>query len=327
MAHNIEMINGRASMFSVKVMPWHKLVKPLDNPPTSAEAIVEAGLDWEVEKRQIYWKSTTPESEAYIPYTNRCALVRTMDNNPLSVVSNNYKPLQNKVAFEWFDPIVKSGDATYETAGCLHGGKKIWILAKLKRDMEVVRGDQVRNYLLLANGHDGVTGIMIQPSNIRTVCENTLLQSLGTGLVTTIWHHGDINHKMDRVKNLLGLAEKQFEQKEETYKAMASFQVNNARIGEYVGHLIPNANEEATERIKESVTAAQEKIWDLMENGLGSDIPGVKGTMWGLYNGAIEFGDYYMPKKVRDLASYQLFGLGFQFKKRAYDKAIEIMKS
>jgi phage/plasmid-like protein (TIGR03299 family) len=309
-------------MFSVKVIPWHKLGKILNSPPTSAEAIVEAGLDWEVEKKQIYWKS---ENNEYIPYTKRNALVRTRDNNPLSVVSDSYKPLQNKVAFEWFDPIVKAGDATYETAGSLQGGKKIWILAKLKRDMEVVKGDEVRNYLLLANGHDGVTGIMIQPSNIRTVCENTLLQSLGTGLVTTIWHHGDISEKMDRIKRLLGLAEKQFEQKHEMYKAMANFPVNDTNIAGYVHHLIPNANEEATERIKESVTAAQEKIWELAETGLGTDIPGVKGTMWGLYSSAIEFGDYYMPRKVRDLASYQLFGLGSQFKKRAYDKALEMI--
>jgi len=324
MAHELEIVNGKANMFSVKVQPWHKLGKILDNPPTSEEAIVEAGLDWDVEKKQIYYKSPTEE---FLPFTNRCALVRNVDNKPLSIISNNYQPLQNKIAFEWFDPIVKEGNATYETAGSLQGGKKIWILAKLKRDMEVVKGDTIRNYLLLCNGHDGVTGIMIQPTNIRVVCQNTLAQSLGSGLVSTIWHHGDISKKMEATKNLLGLAEKQFEQKEETYRAMADYPVSNIKIAEYVNYLIPNANEEATDRVKASVTAAQEKIWELSETGMGTDIRGVKGTMYGLYNSAIEFGDFYMPRKVRDLGAYQIMGQGAQFKKRAYDKALEMMEA
>jgi len=322
MSHQVE------SMFSVRSIPWHKLGTILDNPPTSQEAIVEAGLDWEVEKKDIYWfnSATSTTRESFQPFPNRCALVRKTDNTPLSIVSNNYKPLQNKVAFEWFDPIVKAGNATYETAGSLQDGKKIWILAKLKNSMEIVKGDEIRRYLLLANGHDGVTGIMIQPTPIRVVCANTLAQSLGAGLVNTIWHHGNIEEKMERVKKLLGLAEKEFEQKKEIFRSMAHFPMNSIKMGTYVKSLIPNANEEATDRVKQSVTTAQERIWELAETGLGTDIPGVKGTMWAGYNAAIEYGEYDMPKRVRDLGNYQLFGIGQQFKKRAYDKAVELME-
>jgi hypothetical protein len=130
---------------------------------------------------------------------------------------------------------------------------------------------------------------------------------------------------MERVKRALGLAGKEFEKRKEVYQEMARHSVNDIQIGTYVHNLIPNANEEATDRVKRSVTAAQERIWHLHEKGQGSDIPGVRGTVWGIFNAAIEFGDYDMPKKTKDLGNYQLFGIGAQFKNRAYEKAVELM--
>ena len=332
MSHNVEIKDGQAQMFSVRKIPWHRLGKILENPPTSKEAIIEAGLDWKVEAKDIFFKEHdgdggTFSQPSYSPFVGKKAIVRTSDGNPLSIVSQHYQPLQNSDAFEWFDTFVKEGKASYETAGSLQNGKKIWVLAKLNDGMEIVKGDEVRRYILLANGHDGVTSILIQPTPIRVVCENTLNASLGSGLVNSIWHQGDVKRKMDQVKRALGLAEQEFEKRREIYEDMARFSVNNIKIGTYVKGLIPDANEDATDRVKRSVTVAQERIWDLHENGQGSDIPGVKGTMWGLYNAAIEYGDYDMPKRVRDLGNYQLFGQGAQFKKRAFDKALELMEA
>src|SRR5262249_59694554 len=45
--------------------------------------------------------------------------------------------------------------ARFETAGSLCRGRRVWVLAELSRDpVEVVRGDAVRKFLLLSNGHD-----------------------------------------------------------------------------------------------------------------------------------------------------------------------------
>lgn len=337
MAHNLEMVNGRGQMFSVRQVPWHKLGKILDNPPTSKEAIIEAGLDWRVNPTDIYFQcvkedqSPSPITGIVEPtfekFEGKKALVRSSDGNPLSIVSDHYKPLQNHEAFEWFDPIVDEGKATYETAGSLQNGKKIWILAKLKDNLEVVSGDEVRRYILLANGHDGLTGIMIQPTPIRVVCENTLNASLGTGNVSTIWHHGDVKDKMERVKRLLGVAEKHFEERKEVYKAMAKHNLNQGALDEYVKAVVLEPNEEATDRVKESVKNSRDRIKRLHESGFGANIKGVRGTMWGAYNAAVEFGEYDMPQRVRDLGNYQLFGLGAQFKQRAFDTAVEMMEA
>jgi len=320
MSSNVE------NMFSVRQIPWHKTGKILQNPPTSKEAIIEAGLDWEVALRDIYWSKTdTVGTIEYRQIPNRRSLVRLSDETPLALVSDHYKPLQNKNAFEWFDPIIQAGKATYETAGSLQNGKKIWILAKLSDDMDIVAGDSIRRYLLLANGHDGVTSILIQPTPIRVVCENTLNASLGAGMVQSVWHQGDVVKKMDKIKSLLGMAEESFTEKKEIFQKMAKVSVNNSTIGNYVTTLIPPAHKTATDKLKETIRLSQERIWELHENGLGADIPGVRGTVWGLYNAAIEYGQYDMARRVRDIGNYQLFGAGASFKQRAYDKALELI--
>lgn len=57
MAHNNINYNrqtGKNSFFSVKEKAWHGLGKIISGHPTSAEAIIYAGLNYEVEKRPLF---------------------------------------------------------------------------------------------------------------------------------------------------------------------------------------------------------------------------------------------------------------------------------
>jgi len=321
MAHQVE------NMFSVRQVPWHKKGKILNNPPTSKEAIIQAGLDWTVNKKDLYFKNGEGfDLGEFNKIDKRSALVRSTDNSVLSVVSNRYNPLQNIEAFEWFDTFVESGLATYETAGSLQNGKKIWILAKLKDDFEVIKGDPARKYIFLANGHDGITGIMIQPTSVRVVCNNTWQRSISTGLVNTIWHNSKSSKNMDEVKNLLGLAEEQFIEQKEFLLKMSKFPISDVIVNAYLEKVLPTPDEKKSETAWENNKIWKNRIVALSETGLGTDIPGVKGNLYGLYNAAVEFAEYDMGRTVKDTGNFQLFGLGAQFKSRAWNSALDLIK-
>ena len=115
------------TMFSVRETPWHGLGRIVMDAPASHEALELAGLDWQVESRNIY--------------SGNRANVRSTDDAVLGVVSDRYRIVQNEEAFQFTDDLLGEG-VTYETAGSLQGGKKVWMLAKLP-EKYIIAGDEV----------------------------------------------------------------------------------------------------------------------------------------------------------------------------------------
>ena len=104
------------TMFSVRETPWHGLGRIIMDAPASREALELAGLDWQVDSRNIY-----SGTGAMIPGYR--ANVRSTDDAVLGVVSDRYRIVQNEDAFQFTDDLLGEG-VTYETAGSLQGGKK-----------------------------------------------------------------------------------------------------------------------------------------------------------------------------------------------------------
>ena len=79
------------TMFSVRETPWHGLGRIVMDAPASREALELAGLDWQVESRNIY-----SGTGAMIPGYR--ANVRSTDEAVLGVVSDRYRIVQNEEA-------------------------------------------------------------------------------------------------------------------------------------------------------------------------------------------------------------------------------------
>ena len=149
MAHNLLIQNGQASMFYIDEVPWHGLGVKLNGPATAQQAIQAANLDWPVIKLPL------TAGSKHIPVPDKFAVVRKTGNlvqksDPvLGVVGKDYTPLQNREAFQFFDPIVGQNAAIYHTAGALGQGERVWILAKLPDAVENPKYQAQREWLLL----------------------------------------------------------------------------------------------------------------------------------------------------------------------------------
>ncbi len=346
------------TMFSTKLVPWHGKGEILEDHPTSAEAIKAAGLDWPVELRPVYWGKPAGDVIQPVEIPSKRAVVRVRmpdqalcdesmigvpEEDLLSVVSDSYQPLQNTEAFEFFDPLVKSGDLVYETAGSLFEGKKIWVLARyLKKQIKIMGSDEVRPYLLLLNGHDGATGISIQPTGVRVVCNNTLMASLATGQTINFRHVGDVTGEIERAKHVLETMRLTFDELSDLYSHMAEVHLGEDEIdglirdvccpGDWRNETSGQPDESEIEKQGEimpskatRLTAMEAKVRSLLRNGQGA-CADTYGTLWGVYNALVEFADYYLGARSKDRAGYQLFGEGGRFKQLALARAKLIVK-
>lgn len=154
MSHNLNFNErtGRYSFFSVQEKAWHNLGQTVEDYPTSGEAIKHAGLDYEVTKSPLFIKGKgiginddgSIREDTAIAVPNRFATIRTDTNDVFGVVGRDYRIVQNREAFAFFDAIVGGDDGIlYETAGALGSGERIFITAKLPGYIRVGKGDDV----------------------------------------------------------------------------------------------------------------------------------------------------------------------------------------
>jgi len=55
-------------------------------------------------------------------------------------------PLQNEDAFEFFEPFVRNGWASFHTAGMLGQGERVWVLARLAEQIVIADDDAVERF-------------------------------------------------------------------------------------------------------------------------------------------------------------------------------------
>jgi phage/plasmid-like protein (TIGR03299 family) len=167
--HNLNFNNDtqRYSFVSAKEPAWHHLGQILDHVFTAKEAIEFGGLDFTVEKQRLI-------TEKWLDVPDYFATVRQDNNDVLGLVGKDYTIVQNRDVFSFFDQIVGTGKAIYETAGCLGKGGMIFITAKLPEKIVIGNDGPIENYLVLCSSHDGSMAITAFFTPVRVVCQNTL---------------------------------------------------------------------------------------------------------------------------------------------------------
>lgn len=313
MSHEIE------TMFWYQQAPWHGLGTRVDEALTVEEAIKKAGLDWDVRLVPMM----TTESNLLVPMSK--AVVRASDQSVLGVVGNAYRPLQNAEAFSFFNPFVQSGEVRFETAGSLRNGQRVWILAAIQRkDAEIVGGDAIKKYILLSNGHDGTLSLRVGFTPIRVVCANTLRLSHenSESSLLRIRHNVNVVASLNEVQQIINLADETFEATAKQYRRLAKMGVNEADLEKYVREVFEVKDAKESEKVK-----VVQEVKELFESGRGTEIPGVRGTMWGAYNAVVEFLQYKYgnAKTTDDARMNQLwYGQNSARNQRALDVALKL---
>jgi phage/plasmid-like protein (TIGR03299 family) len=268
-------------------LPWHRLGTALEEGDLYdwPSASRKAGLDWEVELVPL----VTADTQARV--THR-AVRRTSDGRVLGIVGPRYTPLQNKDAFAWFQPFLDAREAALHTAGSLKSGSRVWVLAKLNRDpLVIASGDEVEKFILLSHGHDGSLAVRCGFTPVRVVCANTLAMAHGSDAskLIRVRHTESVLENLANVREVMDLANAEFEATAEQYRRLARRSVNQADLRKYVKRVLKVESEEDISTRSKNIV---EEITRLAEAGRGNDLPSIRGTYWSAYNGVSEWLTY-----------------------------------
>jgi phage/plasmid-like protein (TIGR03299 family) len=303
-------------MMFVGETPWHGLGNKVDADIGVEDAIVSAGLDWEVGLKDL-------QTVDGVPVSHR-ATYRKSDGSILGVVGPRYTPLQNKDAFDWFQPFLDAGECGIHTAGSLHSGQKVWVLAQLNRDnSEIVRGDEVCKFILLSNSHDGTTAIRVGYTPIRVVCVNTLAMAHGNAnsKLIRIRHTRSSKTNLEQVRDIMDNINVQFEATAEQFRFLASKNFKQADINRYVKVML-GIEGTVDADIKTRTRNIMDEILKLVE-GPKQSATNVRGTWWAAYNGYNEYLNYNKGRTEDNRLDSLWFGQNGNDNIKALEKALE----
>jgi len=289
MAHNVD------SMAYYGERPWHGLGTSIPARANASQMIAAAGLNWEVVMRPIPNVGTHAGKKVRRFHLVRMPRSQDEAEVPLGVVSPRYRALQNKEAFEFFDPIIGDSKAVFETAGSLGNGERIWVLAKVPGEIKVIGDDICSKYLLLSNAHDGRGSVSVKFTPIRVVCQNTLILAMESGeKAHNVRHSKHMQDRMQDVQELIGLIWKTFQKAEELFQSLAKVKVNAQRFDRYIEAVYPLTEEQ---RKSNKRPERWDRVAKLFELGDEPDLR-PSHSLWGAYNSVTRYEDYRQAKEA-----------------------------
>lgn len=307
--------------------PWGDQGVTLKDAPTSAEAIKQAGLGWDVRLEPAGFM----HNGAFIENPNKKMVVRCDNDQPLSVVGNVWTPMQNTDAFQFFDRFVAEGLCEYNTAGYIQNGERIFVLAKIKADpIEVLKGDPVDSFFLLTNVHSGVSCGRVIFTNIRFFCTNVLPAMLRETKQLKIFHKGDVLKKVSEVQAVIDMRQRDFAATMEQFKFLASKKLKGKMVDHYLDQVLSNDKVKIVngrskkEKDQSTHRNTKNRIIELMETGKGTDIKGVKGSYWGAYNGVTEFFTHHKGRVLDNRMKSMFYGESKEKSKKALEVALNM---
>jgi len=286
MAHDLtQREDGSVEFFSAVTRGWHNLGQLTEAKVTAAEAIKVAKLDWEVEQVPCLHEGDNGEL-LQVPDNY---IVRRKDTKaPLSVMSSRYTPIQNREVFDFADSIIGEGQAVWDTAGSLAGGRKIFMQVELEGKLFLKSNpdDTTVKRVLFVSSHDGSKALQGMITPVRVVCQNTLNAALGNRTNTfKVFHRKNYASKKEEAAKVLELAHAYYKDLQVVMNKLDDAEITMSYMEGFVGALMPVTKDEVPTRTKNR----HETILSLFANGRGN----LGKTKWDAYNAVTEFVDHH----------------------------------
>jgi phage/plasmid-like protein (TIGR03299 family) len=309
MAHELEIVNGKANMAYAtggdRKIPWHRLGTPMKGLQTMEAMLEAANADFDV----VISKVAAVDAEGNLLKNSDGSIViiedsrATLRHNPdgsfnaLATVGTRYEVRQNREVLERALAVVgaSSGDAVMDTVGILKDGRRFFATIELDTLILDPSGvnDKIARYLVVSCGHDGIWPIRYANTDVRAVCNNTVVMGLSSAQrVFTARHTRNVDTVMEDAQRVLEISTAWGQAFSREAERMLSINIPNGslKIDKVLEKVFP-ADSGETARQKKNRDEVHTMIRSLYLNDKNAGKYGFNG--WSLYNAIVEYIDHY----------------------------------
>lgn len=308
---------------------WHGIGTEVPAGTSLADATRLAGLDYEVEKRKIYY-AAGKDSKRVIK--DKFALVRATDGEFYDVCSPKYHVHQPADGWSFMKRFTDAGHMHLNTVGQLFKGKFLWGLADVGSEFRVGREDVVKGHLLIVMPYVVGRPTVIKHVNTRVVCENTLGAALGeNGGEYRVSHVKALDQDVYAMaEKALGLSHERLAEFQAAAETLSQVHVSSEQVDAYfrtVFKLTPADLE--VRRLADGAETADTsrvlpKLHEALEHGPGANLPGTRGTAWGALNAVTFVEDHVLGRDREKTLRDNWLGYRGVIKQRALAEALKL---
>lgn len=320
--------------------PWSAEFDP--QPQSIEQAIIQAGLDWEVLSKPAYYLDSavdthtgdavdledadTYDEDDVMLAVNRVANyyvnVRSDNGLPIGVVTKRYSPFHNLQAFAFLGQIFGS-EMDFVAAGDFMNSRRVWVLMRLP-DFVEIGGEQVGQYAFVHTSHDGkhsvtvsMTPFLVKSKTLLTT-EVRRARNYNAKRTIALRHVGDMDDKVAQIQNAqltMDVSVNYYKQFLDMGDKMATTTCTEQDAATMAEALLPIDEEKDGERAQANTVAARDEIVKLYK-AAGTD------SWWAAYTAAVEFADWVRPERKKDGRFQRAIDDPDGFKNQAFELAL-----
>lgn len=303
MAHEIETHGNRAAAVFARKDAWHKLGTTLTDVFTAEEAMRVGRLGgWNVRKTPLTTVDLHADGVSTFEVPGHFATVRTNPftgaSEPLGVVGEGYRPIQNEDHCEILNRLVDDSGAIFDTAGSLRGGRQVFVSLRLPETMRIAGTDEIDVNIVALNSHDGTSAFRLLVTPVRVVCANTQAAALANHSASiSIRHTASATARVAAARDALGLTFAYVQAFQAEAEAMIQQAMTDAQFHALTVEVFGTPQRDAGPRTLIAHRDRQRTLMSLW--GDAATQAAIRHTAWAGYQAVAEYVDHYSPVWTR----------------------------
>ncbi|MBM0230511.1 DUF932 domain-containing protein [Micromonospora sp. STR1_7] len=265
--HGLDETTGQVALYTT-TPAWHALGNVVPGGTTDIDKVLTlGGINFPVSRRPVLYQANPTDQPRIVP--DQFVNIREDTNAALGVVGARYEVLQNRQGFEFLQDLVDDYDVTWESAGALRDGRKVFITMRLPQTVSVdVEGinDTIVPFIVALNSHDGSSLFQVVATPWRVECGNTERFSVRDAL--TRWgvrHTRNARDRIEEARRTLRLSVDYFDQFAAEEESLARTDLAIDEFHKVIGDLWATPDEDAPVRTRNKHAKRVEILTDLYD--------------------------------------------------------------
>lgn len=281
-------MTSTAAVATDRVTPFLKHGVRVAEGATVAEALKQAGLDWDVEKVPAY----DLVDGKPVQVEGRFNVRRTDTKKVFDVVGSAYQEVSNLDALGIGDDLHELGGASFVAAGEIASGRGVWVAFELPEEISFGGDDPHKLTGLLETTHDGKRATRLHVAPIRFRCTNVMNLMVANAVQRwSVNHTSKAPERLQEAAEAVGMVKEYKAAFEATGERLLKSQMGEKAVHTFLERLVPARPKKADE-----VAAMEDLILRAETNEFG------RGTAYAALNGVREYYDHIRPQRTTESA-------------------------